>query len=148
MTTIAWDGRTLAADQQRTNGNTCQRARKLFDCGDYAFAATGMMSEIPAICRWLEAGAPWNDRPECDGDDGGDAGLVVRKSDCALFLLQGKKTFSLIELPPGSAAAGSGVDFALAAMACGKDARGAVEIAILFDAGSGLGVDSVVVRAA
>jgi ATP-dependent protease HslVU (ClpYQ) peptidase subunit len=36
---------------------------------------------------------------------------------------------------------GSGRDFAIAAMACGKSAREAVEIACQFDTGCGLGVD-------
>jgi 20S proteasome alpha/beta subunit len=73
MTTIAWDGKTLAADRQRTNGNTCQLARKLFDCGEYVWAATGMMGDMPAVRRWLEAGAKWEERPESDDTDGADA---------------------------------------------------------------------------
>ena len=144
MTTIAWDGKILAADRQRTNGNTCQLARKLFICGDFVYGATGMMADIPVIRRWLEGGAKFEERPECDDSEGGDAGLVIRKVDLALFLLQGKRRYALIDLPGGPIATGSGVDFALAAMACGKGAREAVEVASLFDAGTGRGVDYVV----
>lgn len=57
MTTIVWDGRTLAADRCRTNGNTKEPAKKLFRCGGYVFGAVGSMYDAPAVARWLESDA-------------------------------------------------------------------------------------------
>jgi hypothetical protein len=140
MTTIAWDGRTLAADRARTNGNTSELACKLFDCGEYVYGAVGSMFDAPLIEKWLRDGAKWEQRPHLDGEVHG-CGIVVRKSDRALYLVGGKPT-TLAFIPPGPTAAGSGQDFALAAMACGKTAREAVEIAARFDFGTGYGCDA------
>jgi hypothetical protein len=141
MTTIAWDGRTLATDRARTNGNTSELACKLFDCGDYVFAAVGSMFDAPVIERWLRMGAKWDERPSLDGEVNG-CGIVIRKADRAVFMVGGKPT-TLAAVPPGPTAAGSGQDFALAAMACGKTARGAIGIASRYDYGTGYGCDAI-----
>jgi len=145
MTTIAWDGRTLAADRQRTHGDSRQPVCKLHDCGEYVYASCGDRPDGVAVARWLSAGADWDKRPTLD--EGGCCGIAVRKADGAVFVVEGK-TVTLCPVPPGPTATGSGKDYALAAMACGKDARGAVEIASRFDVFTGLGVDAVDVIAA
>ena len=140
MTTIVWDGKTLAADRCRSNTNTVELARKLFDCGEYVYGAVGDMHDAPSVVRWLRAGAKWEERPVLD--EGGTKGIVVRVRDGALFIAGGK-TVTLAEQPRGPTAAGSGMDFALAAMYCGKDARGAIAVATHFDAFTGKGVDAI-----
>jgi hypothetical protein len=145
VTTIVWDGRTLAADRCRSNTNTRELARKLFDCGEYVYGAVGDMHDAPAVVRWLKAGAKWEERPVLD--EGGTKGIVVRVRDGALFIAGGKPV-TLAEQPRGPTATGSGMDFALAAMRCGKDARAAIAVAAYFDAFTGKGVDAVDVRKA
>jgi hypothetical protein len=145
MTTCVWDGFTLAADTLRVDGRgTKQPIRKIYDCGLFVYAGTGVLAELPVIARWLTAGAKWEERPVL-GEDGG-SGIVIAKPSRGLkavaFLVQGI-TATLVELPEGPCVAGSGGAYALAAMHCGKDARGAVEVADLFDDGTGLGVDWV-----
>ena len=142
MTTIAWDGRTLAADRARVNGRgTVQACLKIFDCGAYVYGGTGDFVDLTVICRWLRAGAKWKDRPAVTE---GNGGLVVRKKDGVLFILDGNPA-TLCEVPRGFTAAGSGSPYALAAMECGRTARQAVEVAMKFDDGTALGVDSFVV---
>lgn len=141
MTTLVWDGRTLAADRCRVSGRgSRQTCTKLVDAGDYVLAICGDLGALPIMQRWLAAGAHWDVRPEMEDNE--SRGLAVRKADGALFLVQGKRLV-LVELPAGDQTAmGSGAPYALAAMACGKDARRAVEIAAMFDDGTGLGVDA------
>lgn len=142
MTTIAWDGRTLAADRCRVNGRgTKQTIAKLYDCGAYVYGGCGDLVDLVVVSRWLKRGARWRDRPCVDGDNGG---LAIRKKDGELFLINGNPA-TLCALPPGPTAQGSGAPYAIAAMACGKTAGGAVSIAMLFDDGTGLGIDSIVV---
>src|SRR5580692_3742264 len=102
MTTIAWDGKTIAADRCRVSGSGMrQTAIKLIDAGDFVFAMCGNYETIPMVERWLKGGAQWDDRPEFTEDSNG--GMVVRKSDAALFLVQGKRA-TLVPIPPGPTA--------------------------------------------
>lgn len=141
MTTIAWDGRMLAADRCRVSTTGMkQSVVKVIDAGEYVFAVCGDLVDKPTVARWLIAGAKWEERPELDRDV--CAGIAVRKKDAAVFLVEGKRP-TLNELPPGPTAVGSGSPYAVAAMACGKNAREAVEIATMFDESTGLGVNFV-----
>lgn len=142
MTTIAWDGLTLAADRCRLNGrDTRQEICKLWMAGEFVFAIAGDLCDGPVIREWLLHGARWKDRPEMVDQQNPTVGLAVRRRDGAIFLIEGRRSM-LVELPGGPTANGSGATYALAAMACGKSAVEAVEIAARFDAGTGFGVDS------
>ena len=140
MTTVAWDGRTLAADRQVTYGNTRAAGRKLFDCAEYIYAASGTAFEAELIARWLRDGARPSSRVRLEDDEGHRCGIVVQKADGRAFVAQGR-TVVLVGHREAPLACGSGCDFALAAMAMGKSAVQAVRFAERFDIYTGLGVD-------
>lgn len=65
MTTIVWDGTTLATDSLiSVNGSTYNHAQKLFrlDNGEWV-AFAGEQQEWWEVLEWLNAGAPRNDKP-------------------------------------------------------------------------------------
>lgn len=128
MTTIAWDGKTLAADTRATSSGMPYKAVKLFKLADGSlFAGSGDYGQVCSVREWLESGG---EKPRADDF----AGLLVAP-DGAAFRLE----TALIRLPLYEPfhAIGSGRDFAMAAMHCGRSAREAVEIAALYDVFSG-----------
>jgi hypothetical protein len=134
MTTIAWDGKTLAADRRMAGWMT---ACKIFPLADgRVMAGAGYMDDLAEVAAWLNSGADDRDEPSIDHDDD-------------FFLLDGGKCYWLtmpflrpLPVQEGYAAIGSGAPYALAAMACGKTAVEAVEIAAMFDPHTGNGVDT------
>lgn len=128
MTTIAWDGKTLAADSL-AHGEFKLRVCKLHRLASgEIFGAAGSCQEILAVLAWLHGGG---DKPldlECF------EGLIVAPSGGAEVL--GTRLMRNPVLDPFYAL-GSGAPFAIAAMACGKTAAEAVRVAIRFDPGSG-----------
>lgn len=142
MTTIAWDGRTLAVDRCRLNGRgTRQEICKMRHAGGYVFAIAGDLADLPVIERWLRRGARFDERPEMVDQQNPTCGIAVRKRDRRLFWIEGSRSM-IVELPPGPTAAGSGAPYALAAMHCGRDACAAVAVAARFDDGTGFGWDA------
>jgi hypothetical protein len=139
VTTIAWDGRTLAADRQATFSSLARQGRKLFHCGRYAYAACGHASEAELVAEWLRDGA--NPKERVRFDEEGLRGIAVRKDDGRVFTVQGK-VVALVGHRFGNLAFGSGGDYALAAMALGRTAGQAVQFAARFDLYTGLGVDT------
>lgn len=148
MTTIAWDGETLAADSRATEGDGSAFTDcfvKLFRVhskvapakGEVLFAAAGDEFAGELFRRWLERGG------ECDlvargisddeEDGGGIDALVVHASGAYTANHLGV----LIPLRDRHWAHGTGRQAALAAMRCGKGAAEAVRIAIAIDNNSG-----------
>jgi hypothetical protein len=131
MTTIAWDGKTLAADTQATSSGMPYKAIKLFALADGSlFAGSGDYGQILAVKDWLEGGSVLADRPKADDF----AGLLVTPTGEAFKL---EDALMRIPLFQPFFAIGSGRDFAMAAMHCGRRAREAIEIATLFDVFTG-----------
>lgn len=142
MTTIAWDGKTLAADTRGLNGNLPRKVRKLYDCGAYVFGGVGILSDVIECAAWLRKGAPDDARQTFDDAD--IQGLAVKVDTGEAFYIAGKRpVFQLIE--EKFASCGSGRDFALAAMALGKTSREAVELAMRFDVATGGEVEEILV---
>lgn len=142
MTTIAWDGRTLAVDRLGLCSNLPRRTRKLWVSEHWAYGGAGNLPDITDIALWLAAGAKQEDRPTLE--DGGSCGIAVRRRDGKAFKVEGKRPM-LAPVSERFIADGSGRDFAIAAMALGKTARQAVAFASRFDVYTGLGVDAFVV---
>lgn len=124
MTTIAYDGKTLAVDSMTScdrfvNSRGTQKMWRNvgpFNC----VAMAGPTSRYPAILCWLEGGADpllWN--PEWDA-----VAWVVDKSGRVYRYVSGYP--ESIEAPDAD---GSGAEFALGALDAGKSAREAIEIA-------------------
>ncbi len=134
MTTIAWDGRTLAADRQSSNdGCRMGQATKLRRMADGRLvAAAGAATRCTLYLTWLEDQSqprpPWQDDTETSVHalevllDG----TVLRHEEHGAYALDAPHI-----------ALGSGAPYALAAMACGRDAADAVRIASQFDVWTG-----------
>lgn len=140
MTTIAWDGTTLATDRLAVYGTTKRRVRKLFISSGFLYGASGMLADAYIAAEWLAAGAD----PDVGGmfSEAGCYGIAVNRKTGAAFTVEGARP-RLIPLYGKAWATGSGQDFANAAMALGKSAVEAVKLAARFDVYTGGGVDSV-----
>jgi len=132
ITTIAWDGKTLAADTlAQTSVNL--KARKLHRLSNGAmFGAAGSCQEIAAVLAWLNGGEKPSDLDVFEG-------LIIEKHGAERL---GER---LMRLPVFEAfwSIGSGSHFAIAAMACGKSAVEAVRLAARFDPYTGGRVESM-----
>lgn len=144
MTTIAYDGRTLAADKQSTVHGIADRVTKIFRVpgGAVAFAGSGL--HAARLLEWFRRNRPVDQWPAPKNEDQSADALFIA-GDGQILMYSGE---SSTPTPSESSfvAMGSGRDFALAAMHLGHDARQAVEVAIALDINSGLGVDAIELR--
>ena len=140
MTTIAWDGRTLAADRR------CTVAGFTFDVSKMRRTADGRLlglaGDFRSGQRWLD----WLEKP--DGargpmpasDKEAPMVLEVRRNGRCYRMCGG----SFVEVcGPEFHAIGSGRDFAIAGMALGLTAIDAVKLAHRFDCYTGIDVDTL-----
>lgn len=131
MTTIALRDGVLAADTLLTSNGTrvghCQKLRRV---AGWMLAGCGAHGGLGPIIEWVEQGAKlnkpvkWND-VDC-------AGALLVGPDGQVFHVC-TDTIYVATLYAPFHAEGSGTDFALAAMACGQSARGAIDVASRFD---------------
>lgn len=132
MTTIAWDGKTLAVDSRVIGGNMIrdENFQKLWKIHDFWLAGAGDTQDVLAAVAWFRAGMPGNDKPKFN--DPNNVAIIVKVGRTAK-----RYEGSLIgwELPR-IAAAGSGFEVAIGAMAMGATAVQAVKIAARFDPGT------------
>ena len=142
MTTIAWDGRSLAVDRLAVCANLRRSTRKLHVSKAWVYGGAGSLPDLADIALWLEAGAEDAKRPTLE--EGGSCGIAVRRRDGRAFKVEGKRPV-LALVRERFVADGSGRDFAIAAMALGRTARQAVALAARFDVYTGGGIDSIVV---
>lgn len=144
MTTIAWDGTTLAADTRSVCDCVPVRVSKLFRVDHLVYAGVGNLAECHVIAQWLAAGSPASDRPSCEDD--GRCGIVVDLRTGKASRLIGKAKVIQIPIHEPFEAMGSGSQFAMAAMALGKTAAEAVKLAMRFDVFTGGPIESVRVK--
>jgi ATP-dependent protease HslVU (ClpYQ) peptidase subunit len=138
MTTVAWDGKSLAADRRMAGWMDAGKIFKLKD--GRVLAGAGWLDEIIEVAAWLDNGGDERDKPTVDAEDD--------ESATDYLLIDGDKCYWLtapylrpVEVLDGMAAVGSGAKFALGAMEAGKTAAEAVVIASKFDPHTGGGVD-------
>lgn len=146
MTTIAWDGKTLAADRCSTAGYVQTEVHKLYkgkwhDGQDVLIGFCGSGEFAHAIRLWLTGNLM--ERPkfgDYDVNKGDAVGLLVDRSGNVF-----KITANLHLLPFHEPfyAMGSGAEYAFGAMEAGATAETAVAIAAKRCPGTGLGVDTV-----
>jgi len=143
VTTIAWDGRTMAADRQINAGNTPLRSLqpKVLRINDpdgrpCLIGFSGSVYMYRAWLHWLSGG----DEPRWREDDHWSL-LLIDHSGYAWV----RASFSNGWAPHGRRvwAIGSGCDYALGAMYAGASAERAVIIASKLDVNTGFGVDVV-----
>lgn len=128
MTTIAWDGKTLAADTLAVSGGGLKRtAEKIFRLTDgRLYGGSGEYQEVLLVRDWLNGGT----KPD-------------KLDDFSGLLIDGTRSYRieskcvLMPIAESFHAVGSGRDFALSAMYIGRSAREAVELAMRFDAWTG-----------
>lgn len=133
MTTIATDGRTIAADGQASaNGVRMSRTVKKIVVEEgavYALCGASAMTR-PAI-EWIKSGAVPDKQPK--GDEMGWSMLVIKR-DSALVYTSRSAYPDDVEYP---LTMGSGGEIAKGAMVAGKSPESAVVIACDLDINSG-----------
>lgn len=136
MSTIAWDGRMLAADTRGVIGESLPiESHKLYRLTEgRLYAAVGTKSDLLLAKEWLLMAG---EKPALD--ESFAALLVLANGQCVR--LEDK----LVALPVCEpfVALGSGRDFALAAMALGQTAEQAVALAARFDIWTGMPIDTL-----
>lgn len=141
MTVIAWDGKTLAADRRSTTSwGAHNEVTKIWRHDGALFGMTGKPALGFRLSEWYKAGAqPANFPSECAAPNEADL-IVITPAGHAL-------TYSTGPYPERwedkFLAWGSGRDFAIAAMHCGRDAREAVAITCRYSVHCGNGIDSL-----
>lgn len=148
MTTVAFDGRTMAADKQmNTGGMKHPVARSKIRGGDYhgmpaVFGGAGTTVYSDAVIDWLMSGMPDEHKPEMP--EAPDSFTVVVATEAGVY----EYIDSLRPIPLGQIkwAFGTGAEYAFGAMDAGANAKRAVEIACGRDVNSGLGIDSITLR--
>ena len=159
MTTIAFDGRILAADRaswrnNHFNNDVCKLflvdlpgrgllAASTPRTGLHWYAAAGDASRLPFVMQFLQGRVPRGDAlREMDAEDKGCKGMLIGVEDAACYLLTSRLT---LEGPMRRAAVadGGGFEIALGAMLAGADAKRAVQIVAERSGYSALGVDWV-----
>jgi ATP-dependent protease HslVU (ClpYQ) peptidase subunit len=127
MTTIAWDGRYLAADGQRTFGDRIAGTdfRKIVVKGVFIYAFTGMTPMMDVMIAWHQEGADPEKLPlGWDKDEGGWTLVVVDGNGLGKY----SDGCPYLERLPAPWAFGAGQEYAIGAMRAGADARRAIEI--------------------
>lgn len=139
MTVIAWDGHTLAADRQAKSGDGCQAVCKIFRVNDCLVGISGDLSMAMEMREWLKAGAnPDSFRNDWRDPDKGGTLLVILPDKTVLKYESSPIPFKYYG---PFAAAGSGSECAMVAMACGRTAVTAVQVVNKYLSSCGMGYD-------
>lgn len=138
MTTIAYDGHTLAADRQSTAGGTPYGTTKAFkvwgpDGSRWIYACSGNSAECQEFTRCVDAGKPLPTFKDFAVLAVNHKGEVWVATESMVWERKEVKRWAM----------GSGADYALGAMAAGATSFRAVMIASELDVNTGLGVDAV-----
>lgn len=157
MTTIAWDGETLAADSRTTAGNVLisDDRLKLYSpasfekwlVNGYEVAVIGLAGNTGTelmLYDLLKSGiTPLTEYPSHMDF----TALCITKNGCAFILNKDEKeAHAMLCEQKGPYAVGSGGGYARAAMLCGKTAEEAVEIAMQLDLSTGGLVNTFTLR--
>ena len=139
MSVLVWDGTTLAADRQCTIGTLKLKYKKIFCGEDFICGFVGDTDFGEAMVDWYFQGRKKDDFPKSI-DSSATATMIIILEKTKEILLFSKSPYPGT-YQPQSMAIGSGGDFAMGALSCGKNAIEAVEIACQLDAHCGNGVD-------
>lgn len=133
MTTIAWDGKTVAADSRASAGNMIDAHAivKLIRSGDTIYGKLGLNALGDPLIEWYESGANPKDIPSVKE---GDATLLVfRDGKCVAY--NTNQPYPEEQKSPN--AWGTGGWLALAALCANASPEEAVNIAAKFDSATG-----------
>lgn len=140
MTVIAWDGTTLAADRRSTNAGLIRTVKKIFRVDNKLIGCAGSLSSCMELLNWAHEGFDPKKFPACQRDADDWASMLMIEEGRVYKFERGPIP---AEFHDPFVAIGSGRDFAIAAMHCGKSAEEAVEIASLYQCDCGNGVDTL-----
>ena len=148
MTTVAYDGRSMAADKQMNTGNMKHpHAGSKIQRGTYRgepalYGGSGTTVFLSAVIDWLIAGESAEHKPDLPGPD--DTFTVVVATAAGVFeYIDSLRPIFLGDIPW---AIGSGAEYAFGAMDAGACAKRAVEIACGRDCSSGMGIDVLTLK--
>lgn len=142
MTTIAWDGETLAADKLARYGSTRRTVTKIYRLRDGSLVGgAGEVTFINAVIEWLDAGAAVAEFPAAQRDKDDWQPVLHIGLDGRMRVYE--RTPHPVVWEDAFGAIGSGKDFAIAGMACGLSAEEAVRLAARFDPDTGQAVDTL-----
>lgn len=145
MTTIAFDGRTVAADRQMTIGGTAVKSPfakisrvKYEGAKSVVGFSSGNVCHVAPVIDWMHRGCPNDDTKPDIHTEGKDFSLMLVNAAGVFYA-----TESLNLIPIGNIpwAIGSGADFALGAMAAGASAKRAILLTMDLDTSTGMGID-------
>lgn len=138
MTTVAYDGTTLATDSRSVGYYVDDAVKKLFEVDGVFYGFAGGVTDIASVIQWLQNG-------------GADGKPEIKEEDVFGIEVNGDDVFywekNLVKIPRATpCAVGSGAVVAMTAMLCGKNAVEAVEMAKILDQNTGGDVQSVNIR--
>ena len=144
MTTIAFDGTTLAADRCAWSSGNRYRVRKVYkvrapDGRRFLVAFSGNGSYCMALLNWMRGGP----KPGAYPEDGGPYTVAVVIDQQRRIWRMESHSLTYCQVLEKFHACGGGQDFAIGALEAGATAREAVQIAIKRSDMAGLGVDTV-----
>lgn len=141
MTTIAWDGKTLAADKRSASkSGPITIITKIFNIDGVLVGTSGAGPQCSMLLDWAKTKFDPEKYPFKDPKEYSRI-LVINQDKTVLEYDTYSKYPEVIENP--FYAIGSGRAYAMAAMHCGKTAIEAVEIAAAYDINSGNGIDTL-----
>lgn len=126
MTTVAWDGKSVAADSMAVAGGYVkpQKAVKIRRVRETVYACTGSFSLFEPMIAWHQSGADPKDLPVAKNES--LVLIVFHEGRCLCF--RNDEPYPDESFAPD--AWGDGYQYAIGAMKNGADARRAVETAI------------------
>lgn len=144
MTTIAFDGKTLAADRGAWSGGFHQAAKKVHritapDGRKYLVAQMGNAAFAADVLRWMRGGP--HPGPCLDADKNTDCAVVVDEQRRVWRLSADRLTYR--EATGRLHSAGAGQEIAMGALMAGAGAIKAVNITMLVSDYAARGVDWV-----
>ena len=144
MSVICWDSKSLATDRLATDcgmATLTVKIRKI--ASGHILAWVGCDASGTFLADWYEAGADPDKWPtQAQMDEENSSRLIVVTPDGKCVHYQGTSHAIALPVREPFRAWGSGRDYAMGAMAAGKSAYEAVEIASRFCITCGGGVDS------
>jgi hypothetical protein len=142
MTTICWDGKTLAGDKQMTCNGVPVQVTKIHRSPDGALlGASGDADVSEAMKQWYMAGAVPEKFPAKAVETGSETQMLVITQDGQIRLYC--RAPIPLKIESEVFALGSGCDFALAAMHLGRCSVDAMVLACQLDVHTGMGFDTL-----
>jgi len=129
MSTVVWDGLSLAADSSISgNGVKIGKVSKIKRVGDDLVAFVGSYERGLLLWQWYEDGAKPEDWPAWQTEQDFTTLIVVKDRKCYEY-----ESFPVAQHIDGPRAFGSGWQLALGALAMGANAEDAVRAAARYD---------------